>query len=120
MCKGLVLKRCAKAPRIRVIDRYGEAWFVIKDIADLLGRKTDKFASWSKIPEMDRDVDRIAYTPENKQWLKIVTLAGLPILLPRTNSAQSLAIVEWATAVSEALIQNGAGERTISTGPGPS
>ena len=96
MCKGLGLKDSAEAPKIRVIDRHGEAWFVVKDIAELLGRKTDKFASWSKIPEMDRDVDRIAYTTENKQWLKIVTMEGLLALLSCVAQSRHKMVLEVA------------------------
>lgn len=108
-----------RTPGIRMLNRYGEVWFVVKDISILLGRKTDRFTSWQSIPEMERDVDWFDRVEGRKQCLKIVTLTGLPVLLKSVSPALRERFLEWAQAVTMTAHQNGAGERITLTAPDP-
>lgn len=102
---------------IRMLDRYGEAWFVVKDIGRLLGNKTGRFSTWYSIPEMERDVERIERSQSSRVWMKVVTLKGLTFLLSRTKYAQARAIIDWASHASDFVARNGAGEWTMVTPP---
>jgi len=86
--------------RVEIIDN--EAWFVAKDVCEILGLSNSRKA----VAQLDEDDVTKSYIVDNlgkKQEANIISESGLYALIIRSNKPQARAFRKWVT--SEVLPQ---------------
>jgi len=79
-----------------MVDQSGEAWFVAKDVCDILEIANGRDA----VSALDEDEKGVAYTdtPGGKQEVNIINESGLYNLVFRSNKPQAKAFRKWVTS----------------------
>lgn len=82
---------------VRVFERNGEAWFIAKDICEVLGYSNPRKAVADHVDEEDKGVT-ICDTPGGKQELTIINESGLYSLILRSNKPEAKKFKRWITS----------------------
>ena len=83
--------------QIRTLERYGDPWFVGKDVAQALGYKEPTKAARERVDPEDRGVSKID-TPSGVQEMTIINESGLYSLIFASKLPGAKAFKRWVTA----------------------
>ena len=81
--------------QVRTVEQNGEAWFVAKDIAGILGFK-DATHTIRGLDEDEKGLQKVE-TPYGMQDMTIISEAGLYTLLVRSNKPEAKPFRRWVT-----------------------
>ncbi|MBR1487206.1 MAG: hypothetical protein IJ859_04505 [Synergistaceae bacterium] len=79
--------------KVRTVIQDGQAWFVAKDVCDVLGLKNSRKAV-SELYDNEKDVT-ISYTPGGKQEMTIVNEPGLYKLIFKSRKPEAKKFQDW-------------------------
>lgn len=82
---------------IRTLERYGDPWFVGKDVAQALGYERPTDAVRKRVDDEDRGVSKIE-TPSGVQEMTIINESGLYSLILSSKLPGAKAFKRWVTA----------------------
>ena len=80
---------------VRVVEKFGEAWFVAKDVCDILDLGNSRDAV-SALDEDERAVANID-TPGGMQKMNIISEAGLYSMIFRSRKEEAKSFKRWVT-----------------------
>lgn len=83
--------------QVRVVEINGEAWFVGKDVATVLGYARTADAVRKHVDEEDRGVSNLA-TPSGKQAMAIINESGLYSLILASKLPSAKRFKRWVTS----------------------
>jgi prophage antirepressor-like protein len=82
---------------LRIIEKDGEAWFVGKDVADVLGYKRPADAIKQHVEDVDKGVGKIQ-TPGGNQQMTLVNESGLYSLIMGSKLQDAKKFKRWVTS----------------------
>lgn len=85
------------AVRVMMYGTPQAAWFVAKDVCDILGYANSRKALADHLDEDEKDVT-ICYTPGGNQNVNIISESGLYCLILRSNMPKAIEFRKWVTA----------------------
>ena len=98
---------------VRVVMRDGQAWWVAKDVCDVLGYANARDAIAKHLDDDERIVSRIA-TPSNGGYsnVNLINESGLYCLILRSNMPKAKEFRKWVTGtVLPQVMRNGLHEK---------
>jgi len=81
---------------VRMIEKDGEPWWVLKDVAEILGVKNSRDYT-AKLDDDEKGVDLID-TPSGKQNMTIINESGLYAVILRSDKPQAKPFRKWVTS----------------------
>jgi len=81
---------------VRTIERDGEAWFVAKDVCDVINI-ANATSAYSRIDEDDRGT-ALTDTPSGQQNMTIINESGLYSLILRSDKPEAKRFKKWVTS----------------------
>ena len=79
---------------VRVVEKYGEPWFVAKDVCEALGYQWKASATVGHVPEEWRGVYSVQ-TPSGEQEMLTLSEQGLYFFLGRSDKPAALPFQRW-------------------------
>lgn len=79
--------------KVRTVEEDGEAWFVAKDVCDVLGIKTEQ----TRRLDSDEKGLRFIQTPGGEQNMTVISESGLYTLIIRSNKPEAKQFRRWVT-----------------------
>ena len=91
------------ANTVRTIEKDGTAWFVAKDVADILGFR-DAFNATMHLDDDEKDTTKVS-TPGGEQDMTIISESGLYTLIMRSNKPEAKQFRKWVTGTVLPMIR---------------
>jgi prophage antirepressor-like protein len=82
--------------QIRVVEKDGEPWFVLKDVCDVLGLTSTSRVS-ERLEEDERGVSSV-HTPGGQQDVHIINESGLYNVILRSDKEEAKPFRKWVTS----------------------
>ena len=79
--------------KVRVVEKDGQPWWVLRDVCEALGLKNPAVVA-SRLDEDEKGVSLI-YTLGGNQKLKVISESGLYAVILRSDKPQARAFRRW-------------------------